>query len=111
MRALNYELIIRRAYNYTGRTRENGADADIYREFERLNWTQNENDEEKRDFYIKFGEVKTYLINAVNKILKDEGDCLSDEKKQEYHKIISIINHDYRFDVMNNAVDLLFELL
>jgi hypothetical protein len=111
MRALNYELIIRRAYNYQGRTRENGAEADIYRAFERLSRLQNENENEKRDYYIKYGEIKTYLINAIKKILKDNDTSLTNEQKNEYLKVINIIDNDYRYDVMNNAVDLLYEML
>ncbi len=111
MRALNYELIIRRAYNYPGRTRENGAEADIYRTFERLSRTQDENENEKRDYYIKYGEIKTYLINAIKKILKDNDNSLTDEQKNEYIKVKSIIDNDYRFDVINKAVDLLYDML
>ena len=111
MRALNYELIIRKAYNYDGRTRENGAEADIFREFERLSWTQFENDDEKREYFIKYGEIKTFLINAIKKLLKDNDDSYSLEQKNEFSKVISIIDNDYRCEVMNNAVDLLYEML
>lgn len=109
-KAMNYELIIRRAYN-CGRYGTEGANADIYRSLERLSIRKNENENEKRDFYIEYGVVKTYLIIALNKILKDNEELLSEEQKTELEKIKSNINHDYRIEVLDQAIDQIFQTL
>lgn len=109
-KAMYYELIIKRAYN-CGRYGTEGANADIYRHLGRLSIYKDENAIELKKFYIEYGTVKTYLILALNKILKDNEDILNEEQKTELEKVKSIIDNDYRIEVLDNAIDKIVETL
>ena len=71
MKALEYETLVRRV-NGCGRSRYNGADADIYRVMERaflhLNdplWLKSK-EEKKFDCRKAFGTVHQYVSNAID---------------------------------------------
>jgi len=70
MEAMEYEYLLRRVYD-TGRSYENGADADIYRSMETAynNLTTkslfSDQDQREYDFRTKFSKVRIHVDDAI----------------------------------------------
>lgn len=72
MSAMNYEILIRRAYN-CGRYGKKGADADLYRALEREEFNaleSPENDKIQVKYLKKLNEIKKYVNDALNQAIK-----------------------------------------
>jgi len=109
MDALNYEYLIRRAFQ-CGRYGVPGANADTYRALERSYVLSRDNntpalhDELLIKYAFDCGEVSTYINVAVEKFSKDFEEQLTEEENQEIEDIISLL-HEATMVEIDQAIE------
>lgn len=122
-KALIYELIIRTAFNYHGRTFLNGAEADLFRGLERRYVHYKEvikakaaskiSDEDFNNSLYEYafhaGQIATYLDNAVTQIISNPDTPDEDKEKLKSCKSnlfnsITIEEIDKQIDQLKNIV-------
>ena len=119
MKAMDYEYLIRAAHN-CGRYGVEGANADIYRTLETksalLN-TERENIEtgkprewnekiEEMEFKYGFkcGEVATHVNIAINKVLKEHEDKLS-EGQHEKLEGLKVLSNNVKIETLDSTIE------
>lgn len=116
-RALIYELIIRKAFNYDYRTFLNGADADLFRGLEYSYTRHNSkslgsNESVEENFYeyaFKAGRIATYLENAVTQII--ENSYVAEDDQEKLKKCKSRLIGCLTLHEINEIVDHLVEIV
>ncbi len=104
--AMGYEYLIRRA-NKCGRHGVAGANADIYRSFERAyaeykefksgkpKYTTKSLEEIISNYMLKCGEVSAYILTAIDKVRRDYREQITKKQDLELQKIeILLISPD-----------------
>lgn len=118
-RALIYELIIRKAFNYDYRTFLNGADADLFRGLE-YSYTHynskslgsNESVEENLyEYAFKAGRIATYLENAVTQIIENSYVAEEDQEKLRNYKsrLIGCITLNEIDEIVDQLKEIVFK--
>jgi hypothetical protein len=96
--ALSYEYLLRRAHK-CGRNGVAGANADVYRHFEKAHaeykevksgkpkFTNKSLEEAFGDYMLCCGEVSAYIITAIDKVRKDCKDLLNKKQDSELEQV------------------------